>query len=364
MLMSCSGEGPPKITAGRGTLHVLRVVVGEIILVQHDVAVGEGGPHPLHRLARACGVRWTRMSRWAAPAISALRLVWPTITRSVAASSAATANSRFSVELQRPELDHARRHHHRPGAPLGQPVARSASDDAALAGFDENVLSMTTTPLALRLDLLAVLGARAACRAGARAAATSRPRATHDAEGAGHVGRLGGAGLRCGAGAPATHTSRLPSPSSSTTTSAAGDVGGSVATRTTRLPRAGSRVGQRGQAVGAHVEHRRLHALGDLGLGLHDAVERAASARGARARCSRSRRCRAAPTRTSSGSRPARRCPSRPRTPRCPGARCSFSVRDRPPVLLKLAGLASTRALRRRRGGARRASSSSCRTSR
>ena len=79
-------------------------------------------------------------------------------------------------------------------APRSASRRTSASDDAALAGFDENVLSMTITPLALRLT---------SWRCSATGSVSSRAQGgghvelegDHHAEGAGHVGRMGGAGL-------------------------------------------------------------------------------------------------------------------------------------------------------------------------
>ena len=70
MLTSCSGEGPPKTTAsggGVGRARRSRVVVGKIVLVEHDVARTQVVPDPGHGLVAPghdhAAQRWRRRRR-------------------------------------------------------------------------------------------------------------------------------------------------------------------------------------------------------------------------------------------------------------------------------------------------------------
>src|SRR5579859_2208462 len=54
MLTSCSGDGPPKMTAGRLTnaplVGISREMVGQVVLVQDDIARRDPGGHPCDSL--------------------------------------------------------------------------------------------------------------------------------------------------------------------------------------------------------------------------------------------------------------------------------------------------------------------------
>ena len=184
--MSCSGEGPPKMTAAvatprvlptptplnrelfafRGTqcsrnanssrnLGLLGVVVGEVVLVEDDVAGAEGGPDPRHGAPARVRTWCTTADPPRAPATSAARFVRPTTTRSVAASPTIRAKALFSARCSRPSSTI-------PGVtttvrPSGfASRSKTANDKPAPAGFDENVLSTTVTPLVGNSDFASV----------------------------------------------------------------------------------------------------------------------------------------------------------------------------------------------------------------
>ena len=160
MLTSCSGDGPPKATA---TLAVVtfnggapelggmegrsdealrrrsRVVVGQVVLVQHHVPAPEVPAHPLGRLvARASTTTWPDPLPFVArraPRSRARRLVRPTTTRSVATDSAWAAKLSFSLAWTEPSstipgVTTTRRD---ASAPTRFRVARAARPPAGLA---------------------------------------------------------------------------------------------------------------------------------------------------------------------------------------------------------------------------------------
>ena len=261
--MSCSGEGPPKITAGRVTETAGRgcgssgIVVGKVILVEHDVAAARACARThataSSRFATGATRRGPRPPRRAAPPVGPAH--HDDVVRDESRAAAERARSRGTGSRPSSTI---------PGVTTTRRRAASAVTRAARAttprspGSTLNVLSIT---MHARGAATATSWRCSATRQRRRAGRDSSPRHV-DAEGDGdarHARLAGCAGgsMRRARRRRASIASGRRSPRTCTSTGrvdlAGLGLGGSAITR---LPGAASRSASAAEPVGVHVEHR------------------------------------------------------------------------------------------------------------
>ena len=249
-------------------------------------------------------------------------MVWPTTISSVATLAAAWAKRGFSSVLAVAQLDHARGDDD-PAAALGRQAfeqvegGRRPGRVGVVGVVDDGRPRCVPVVTCRRWAAVGSDGRRLAIWS----AVTPSSRATATAHG--QVGRRG---------RPARVTraiSRLPVPPGTGTKTRRlvavvhdahrSPSGRRPSTAGPRLPDGLGPVGERGQAGVVDVEDGDLGPLEDLGLGLGDAVLAAHALEVDRSDGGDHGDVRRAPRAHARRSRPARRCPSRPRTRRCPG---------------------------------------------
>ncbi len=345
MLTSCSGEGPPKTTATLAvvTFNSRTPELGGIARRKDDAVrrplkgSGRGGRSRTARRRHSRGARVPMPSpwvEWSRPpsgerrpragggagrrASRARRLVRPTTTRSVATAVAADGELGVLLGLARSELDHPRRDHN-PSLGVGTepPEGRQGGARPGRVGVVGVVEHDHTAGAERSPRGGAAHRARSSSAATTSSAGTPSSRATATA-----AATL--PGRPCDRhswpiSTPRTRTERSP-PFSTTHTSA---LVSRADTRHTRAPDRARAVGQRRQAVVVDHEHGARGVVEDLGLGLEDAVlgTETLQVHGTDGRDHR--HVGPDPASTARRSPRGRRCPSRPRRPRCrrPGAR-------------------------------------------